>query len=122
MIQRTIATATVAVIVKNRITNPVTLQLMPAKSSTNLNVLNAHKNIFSVMKLTDPILKLINFQNEIIDTSDQFPSFAAEYTSKFKEFYKYPKPSRVYISHKIESAIPLGDIKYGKRQQLSKKI
>ena len=122
MTQRTIATATVAVIVKNRITNPVTLQLMPAKSSTNLNVLKAHKNIFSVMKLIDPILKLINFQNEIIDTSDQFPSFAAEYTSKFKEFYKYPKSSRVYISHKIESAIPLGDIKYGKRQQLSKKI
>ena len=84
MIQRTIATATVAVIVKNRITNPVTLQLMPAKSSTNLNVLKAHKNIFSATKLIDPTLKIITFQNETIDTSDQFPSSTAEYTSKFK--------------------------------------
>ena len=42
-----------------------------------------------------------------------------EYTSKFKDFYKDPKTSRVYISHKIESAIPLGEIKYGNRQQLS---
>ena len=42
-----------------------------------------------------------------------------EYTSKFKDFYKDPKTSRVYISHKIESAIPLGEVKYGSRQQLS---
>ena len=42
-----------------------------------------------------------------------------EYTSKFKNFYKDQKNSRVYISHKIESAIPLDEIKYGNRQQLS---
>ena len=71
------------------------------------------------MKLIDPTLKLITFQNETIDTTDQFPSSALEYTSKFKDFYKDPKTSRVYISHKIESAIPLGEIKYGNRQQLS---
>ena len=71
------------------------------------------------MKLIDPILKLITFQNETIDTTDQFSSSAMEYTSKFKDFYKDSKISRVYISHKIESAIPLGEIKYGKRQQLS---
>ena len=29
------------------------------------------------------------------------------------------KTSRVYISHKIESAIPFGEIKYGNRQRLS---
>ena len=59
------------------------------------------------MKLIYPTLKRITFQNEIIDTPDQFPFSAVEYTSNFK------------VSHKIESAIPLGDIKYGKRQQLS---
>ena len=119
MTQRTIEVATAAVIVNHRITTPVTLQLRPSKGSTNLNVLKAHKNIFSAMKLIDPTLKLITFQNEIIDTTDQFPSSALEYTNKFKNFHKDPKTSRVYISHKIESAIPLGEIKYGNRQQLS---
>ena len=71
------------------------------------------------MKLIDPTFKLITFQIETIDTTDQFPSSALEYTSKFKEFYKDPKTSRVYISRKIESAIPHGEIKYGNRQQLS---
>ena len=68
------------------------------------------------MKLIDPTLKLITFQNEAIDTSYQFPSFTAEYTSKFKEMYKCPKSSQVYISHKIESAILIAVIKYGNRQ------
>ena len=71
------------------------------------------------MKMIDPILKLITFQNETIDTTDQFPSSALEYTSKFTNFYKDPKTSRAYVSHKIESAILFGEIKYGNRQQLS---
>ena len=116
--QRTIKIATAAVIVNHRIKTPTTLQLRPSKESTNLNVLKSHKNIFSAMKVIDPTFKLITFQNETIDTTDQFPSSALEYTSKFKDFYKDPKTSRVYISHKIESAIPLGEIKYGNRQQL----
>ena len=76
MTQRTIEIATTAVIVNNRITTQVTLQLRPSKGSTTLNVLKAHKNIFSAMKLIDPTLKLITFQNETIDTTDQFPSSA----------------------------------------------
>ena len=119
MTQRTIEVATAAVIVNNRITTPVTLQLRPFKGSTNLNVLKAHKNIFSAMKLIDPTLKIITFQNETIDTTDQFPSSASEYTSTFKEIHKDNKSSRVYISHKIESAITLGEIKYGNKQQIS---
>ena len=55
----------------------------------------------------------------MIDTCDQFPSSAVEYTSKFKEMYKCSKAYRVLISHKIESEIPLAVIKYGNRQQLS---
>jgi len=116
MTQRTIEIATAVVVVNHRITTPVTLQLRPSKGSTNLNVLKAHKNIFSAMKLIDPTLKLITFQNEIIETTDQFPSSVLEYTTKFKNFHKDPKTSRVYISHKIESATPLDEIKYGNRQ------
>ena len=112
--QRTIEIATAAVIVNNRLTNPVTFQLLPIKGNTNLNVLKAHKNIFSATKLIDPTLKIITFQNETIDTPDQLPSSAAEYTSKFKNSYKYLTSSRVHISHKIEFASPLGDIKYEK--------
>ena len=52
------------------------------------------------MKLIDPTLKIITFQNETIDTTDQFPLSVAEYTSKFKDVYKDPKSSRVYISQK----------------------
>ena len=119
MTQRTIEIATAAVIVNNRIITPVTLQLRPSKGSTTLNVLKTHKNIFSAMKLIDPTLKLITFQNETIDTTDQFPSSAIGYTSKFTNVYKDPTSSRVYISNKIESVIPLGKIKYGNRQHLS---
>ena len=107
MTQITIEIATVAVVVNRRITTPVTLQLRPSKESTNLNVLKAHKNIFSAMKLIDPTLKLITFQKDIIDTTDQFLSSTLEYTTKFKNFHKDPKTSHVYISHKIESATPL---------------
>ena len=72
------------------------------------------------MKLIDSKLKLITFQNETIDNTDQFSSSVLEYISKFKDFYKDPKTSRISISHKIESAIALCEIKYGNRQQLSK--
>ena len=116
MTQRTIEVATATVIVNIRITTPVTLQLKPSKGSTNLNVLKTYHNISSAMKIIDLTLKIITFQNKTIDISDQFPSSALEYTSKIKEFYKDPNLSRVYISYKIENAIPLGDIKYGNRQ------
>ena len=95
MIQRTIEIVTATVIVNRRITTLVTLQLRHSKGSTHLNVLKSHKNIFSAMKLIDPTLKLITFQNETIDTTYQFPSSALVYTSKFKYFYKDAKISRV---------------------------
>ena len=91
MTQKTIEVATAAVIVNNIITTPITLQLRPSRGSTNLNVLKVHQHIFSAMKLIDPTLKIITFQNETIDTIDQFPSSAAEYTSKFKDVHKDPK-------------------------------
>ena len=72
-----------------------------------------YKNIFSSIKLIDPTLKEITVQNETIDISDQFLSSVTEFTSKFKEVYKCSKLSRVYISHKIKSAIPIFVLKYG---------
>ena len=115
MTQRTFEVATVAVIVNNRITTPVTLQLRPSNGNMHQNLLKMHQNIFSAIKLIKPTLKIITFQNETIDTTDQFPSSASEYTPEFKVFHKYPKSSKVYVSHKIESTIPLGDIKYGNK-------
>ena len=64
MTQRTIEVVTAAVIVNNRITTPVTLQLRPSKGSTNLNVVKAHQNIFSAMKRIDPTLKSILFKTK----------------------------------------------------------
>ena len=116
--QRITEEATNTVIVKNKITTPVTFQHRPSKGSTNLNVLKAHQHIFSALQLIEPTLRIITFHNETIDTSDQFQSSALKYTSTFRDFYKDPKSSRVYVSHKIEFAIPLGNIKYGNRQQL----
>jgi len=46
MIERTIEITTTAVIMNNRITTPVTLQLEPSKGSTNLNLLKAHQTSF----------------------------------------------------------------------------
>ena len=66
--QRTIKIATAAVIVNTRITTPVTLQILPNKGSSNVNVAVAHRNIFSAMKIKDPTLKIITPQNDIIDT------------------------------------------------------
>ena len=79
--QRTIESATVVVIINDKITTSVTLHLRHSKCSTNLNVLKAYKNIFSAIKIIDLTLKLIAFQNETIDTSNQSLSSAAEYTS-----------------------------------------
>ena len=118
MTQRTIEITTTAVIINNRVTTLVKLELWPSKGCTHLNVLKVHKHIFSAMNLINITLKLITFQNETIDTSYRLPPSIVEYTSKFKESYKYPKSSCLYISHKIESAIPISVLKYGNRQQL----
>ena len=101
MTQRTIEIETAVVIVNHRITTLVTLQLRPSKGSTHLNVLKAHKNIFSAMKLIDPTLKIITFQNETIDITDQFLSSALEYTSKFKKLLQRSKNvSSLHIAQK----------------------
>ena len=69
------------------------------------------------MKLVDPTINIITFTQKTIDSSDEFP--LANYTSVFKEIFKCSKSSRVYITYKIESAIPLSVIKYDNKNQLS---
>ena len=49
-IQRTIQVATVAVIIKKYITTSVTLEIRPNKGKSNVNVVLAHRNIFSAVK------------------------------------------------------------------------
>ena len=49
--------------INNRIMTLVTFELRPSKGNKKLNVLKAHKNGFSTMKLIDSPMKLITFQN-----------------------------------------------------------
>ena len=69
------------------------------------------------MKLVNPTIKIITFTHKTIGSSDESPF--ENYTTVFKEIFKCSKSSRVYITHKIESAIPLSVIKYGNKNQLS---
>ena len=117
MTQQTIKIATVAVNINNRITTPVTLEIRPGKGNATINVVNSHKRLFPAMKLVDPAIKIISFTHKTIDFFDEL--YFENYTSVFKEIFKSPKSSRVYITHKIESAIPLSVIKYGNKNQLS---
>ena len=48
-----------------------------------------------------------------IDSLNDFPSEALEYTSMLNEVTKFPKPSRVYITFKIELLLSLSDLKLG---------
>ena len=65
------------------------------------------------LKLIEPTVKFITPGNIIIDSHDDFPSEASNYTSLFNDFTKCPKTSRVYISFKIESSRSLGELKHG---------
>ena len=116
--QRTIKIATAVVIINKRITTPVTLQIRPNKGSSSVNVAVAHRNIFSAMKLKDPTLKIITPQDDIIDTLLQFPE-GTDYTETFTKIIKDSKDSRIYISHHIESARALGELKHDSKQDMS---
>ena len=60
------------------------------------------------MKMKDPSLKIIS--NEIVIGND--------YTNIFTKIIKCPKTFRVYISHKIESAKSIADLKYGNNKEM----
>ena len=111
--QRTIEVASAAVIINNRIATPVTLQIRPKSGKSSIEIIQVHRNIFHAMKMIDPPLKIITFQNKSIDTFDQFPIDEKSYTETFKDINKDPKTSRAYISFKIESSKHMSEIKHG---------
>ena len=117
--QRTIEVANAVVINNNGITNPVTFESRPPSNSSNVSISRAHQNIFEALKLLDPTLEFVTFQWTHIDTIEQFPSTQDTYTSTFKEIHKKNDNSRVYVSHKIEFAKPLGKLKHGSRYCMS---
>ena len=116
--QRTIDIATAVVRINKRFTTPVTLEIRPSNGASNLNVAQAHRNIFMSLKLIEPTAKFITPGNITIDSHDDFPSEASKYTSMFHDFTKCPKTSRVYISFKIESSRSLGELKHGNNTHL----
>ena len=107
-----------AVIVNHRITTPVTIQLRLSKGRTNLNVLKAHIissppwNYWSSTQIYY-IPKWNRWQHRL------FLILSIGIHIQVQKILQRSKTSRVYISHKIESAIPFGEIKYGNRQRLS---
>ena len=56
------------VIANKRFLTPITLEVRPNKGIYTIDVAQAHRNIFSAMKMNDPTLKIITPQNKIIDT------------------------------------------------------
>ena len=99
--QRTIDNVIAVVRINKRFTTPVTLEIRPSNGASNQNVAQAHRNNFMALKLIEPTVKFITPGNITIDSHDDFPSEASNYTSMFNDFKKCPKTSRVYISFKI---------------------
>ena len=117
IIGRTLQLATQAVIVNKRITIPVTLELKPIIGHSNINIVLAYLNIFISMKRTDPTLKLIG-DNISIDTVIQFPK-GEDYTKVFTILVKDNRTSTVYVTHKIESARSVSDLKHGNNSDMT---
>lgn len=69
MIQVAIAT----VIISKYITIPITLEVRPNKGSYNLNVAQANRNIFYVIKMNNTTLKIIISLQKVNDTLLQYP-------------------------------------------------
>ena len=68
--------------------------------------------------MTDGTLRIITFDNKIIDSFDQFPD-TQKYTSTSKDLIRYTTSSRVHVLHKTESSKTLDGMKYGSRNYLS---
>ena len=111
--QRTIDIATTIVRIYTRFTTPAILGIRPSNCASNLNVAQAHRNIFMALKLIEPTVKCFTPGNTTIYSLDYFPSEDFRYTSMVNDVIQYPKESRVYISFKIEPSRLISDLKYG---------
>ena len=63
------------------------------------------------MKDIDPTVKIITSNNITINYLDKFPSDADSYINTFTNIVKRSRTFRVYISHQIELAKSLFDLK-----------
>ena len=79
--QITIDITTVVFRINKRITTPVTLEIRPSNGASNLDVAPTRRNIFMVLKLIEPTVKLFTPGNATKDLLDMFPSEASKYTS-----------------------------------------
>ena len=70
--RRKIQLSFVVVIINKLMAIPVTIEFRPNHGISSLNVAKVHRNIFSRLKLNDPTLKMITFQNVTIYTLLQF--------------------------------------------------
>ena len=116
-IERALQLATQAVIINKRITTPVMLETQPVKGRSNINVALVHLNIFIAIKKIDPTLKLIT-EKASIDTVIQFPK-GDDYTKLFTNLFKDNRTSTVYITHKMESAKSVSDLKHGTNNNMT---
>ena len=89
--QRTIDIATAVVRINKRFTTPVTLEIRQSNGASNLNVDQAHRNIFMFLKLIKPTAKFTTPGNITIDSHDDFPSEASNYTSMLMTSQNVPK-------------------------------
>ena len=114
--QRKIDNATTVVTINKRITTQVTLEICPANGVSNMNVAQAHRNIFIAIKLIEPTVKIITPTEVTIDSLGGLLFEAVEYTSTFTEFIKCPRSVRVYTTFKFESSRPISDVKHRIKQ------
>ena len=88
MTQRMIETVSIAVIANNRITNLITLELCSTAGSFNLNIAQAHWNIFATMKVINTTFKNITFRKKSMYTLSHYTSTANDYTPMFDDIFK----------------------------------
>ena len=76
------------IIIKNRFTIPVNLEFRPTR-----------RNIFNAMKKINSSIKVITLQGKTIDTLEEFPNDATQYTYIFKIYStKVTNPKYIYPS------------------------
>ena len=83
----TIAVASTEVIDNNRITTHIPFKFRHPKDAVSFNVAQAHKNIYSSMKMIDETIKFVTFDNKTTDSIDQFPD-NQNYITTFKNLYR----------------------------------
>ena len=89
---------------------------------SDLNIAQDHRNIFMLLKLIEPTINIFTLENVTINSLDDFPSEASQYTFIFNDVKKCPKTSRAYITFKIESSRSILDLKQNNYSSMQKRF